>query len=1482
MAMFSASAAVVDLGGETVSKDGSGFKTAYEGNTIENGTVTLTGAMDTNTGTYTIGSNAVVQCAEMQYLNGGFSINIVDGGEYKQTASTFVLPFRYGNVSLTMDGGKFTSTSTSGAVDGGGVVNFGYVWNNKDQSKNAELSTTVVIDNSSALSISTGNLQISGAKSKGSDSRTVKSTKTDFAVTNSSIVIENGSIVCGANYSQWISNQDASYVKAIFGPGSDLTLLQIYALPYPAPSVVFDGATIHYAGTGSNSFIGQNSGVSGDIYELQSGGITVDIPSGMTLTIDGNSSAIKGEGGITKTGDGALVWNRITSSGSGMHLFTGPLVVSNGTWTSSIGYAASAFRADGGTLVLSGTLSASDVELAATEGGTLTLTGADITDADPSLTLAGGGTTDYFTQDAVVASYSIGTLTLGPGAVLDLDADATGMDTISASSTNITATAESPITVNMNFSAVPSTGQTFAFFEVESADVISINAKVGDIPVLYEKSVVGGRLVMTVSADDYTWNGTQTNWGDTGAWTKDDAAATWSDGNYAIFATANSEATLAADVVASKVSFTADATIGGTAALTAYEVSVDSGVSATISAATSNALIKTGAGTLTFGSSRTEQTTVTEGTLAVSNGATLDPSKLTIGTDSEKSAALDYGGQTFTSDPTAYLGAGMDVALTNGTFSYSSEIKFVDTSFPAVLTVANGATLLSGNRFNWNTTTNTAVNVAGGTIKSTANNNNWFMQASYEGRLYVSVTDGGLAEFGGETYMLTCRDGSDDYNSPELHLALADSTLRVANGKSIRFGCDSSTKPSATPVFTLAATNSVFDIGYGMYIGNDKTGLATAGSYTADFESCVITGRYVSVYADRTLNNALFNGSTIVFNNTGAIEAADSDSKWFTVGDNGLTLDTNGNDASLNANLGGSGAVTKIGSGTLTIATNQTLTSALNVNVGTVAVAGGVSVERATTVANGAVLTVDGTEQATVGTLSLESGSTLNVGTYTTGIVPLAVTTLTLPDSGTATLTVDGGALSVGTYKILEKTGITAADVQDKLVPSTGSESYSYSVSDDTLILAVGTPTHGRWMASVGSGDFSDPYCWEDWQVPVAGDALDFSGVTSSITISCGDLSASEFGAVTMGDGVITFNGSLTATNFTDTSKISVDTNSTVTMLGDLLFDSGAYSYIVYKVDEGGKFVVTGKVIADYTPVYPTVVDGTGHIVVGGIKIMCDGEVSGKEGHVFAATDKQQAHWVIGPDGLSGDRIYGVWALANSSNSACFQPNTNDFTVALDTCIRSSFGYFEFNTTGFGDEEGHVIQLDGTFSDNGAMYITGTGTALCNYTPAAFRGKAAYSGTITVSDSATLAINADKYPTTGAITICSNAVLQVAESAASSGTAAVALGGDLTLKNGAALKFNFTKRDASPVLDLTGKTVAFEEGESTNITVTVTSADGIWPMKTSKQLTSGYDFTGVAIETPEDCPEWLLGLSLDESGNIIADIKPIGFRLILQ
>ncbi|MBR4615581.1 MAG: caspase family protein, partial [Kiritimatiellae bacterium] len=119
----------------------------------------------------------------------------------------------------------------------------------------------------------------------------------------------------------------------------------------------------------------------------------------------------------------------------------------------------------------------------------------------------------------------------------------------------------------------------------------------------------------------------------------------------------------------------------------------------------------------------------------------------------------------------------------------------------------------------------------------------------------------------------------------------------------------------------------------------------------------------------------------------------------------------------------------------------------------------------------------------------------------------------------------------------------------------------------------AGTPrVHGRWIGGNGDNRFSLATNWDDWTVPSAGDALDFSYVTSATTINA-DVAAT-FGAVTMGAGIVTFTGDLSATSFSDASKIAVGANSIVTLDGDLVCTSAVGEWSLGGLD--GVFAVTG------------------------------------------------------------------------------------------------------------------------------------------------------------------------------------------------------------------------------------------------------------------------------------------------------------------
>ena len=1298
------------------------------------------------------------------------------------------------------------------------------------------------------------------------NSRKETTIKITAAITNSSITAQ---AVRFGQTTSYITDLDNSFVNVSFGPGSDVTCKQFYAYQYPQATVTFDGTTVHWLGDDSNVF-GKNANATNfDGYRLLSGGVTFDLPQDMSH--GANFAALVGEGGFTKIGVGTLTYNRDAFK------FTGPLTVSNGVMISSQSMAAGAFNVDGASseLRLSGALTNAGVSLSATAGGKLTLAGATLSDVSPDLTLAGGGTTDYFSRDGAVAAYALDSLTLGPGAVLNLDANATGADAITATATNITATAGNPVVINLTFHSAPAAGQKFAFFETDAAAKFTVNPKLGNLTVPHETSVEGGFLVMTVTADDYVWNGSQTNWGDADAWTMGGAAATWADGNNAIFNTANATATLAADAAASKVEFTAAATVGGSATLTVPEVAVAPAVAATISAPTVGPLIKTGAGILTLGSSRTDQTTLAEGALAFAPGATVDATKLTLGTDPAKPVTFDYGAQTLTADPKTYIGAGTDVTLTNGVFTYANSQDFNYAAIPSVLTVAKGATFQTDDRFNWNTLGSATIAIVGGTMQSVKNANNWMMQASQTGRLDINVTDGGLLEFGGETYMLTCRDNPNTYQSPELHLKVVDSTLSVKNGKSIRFGRDDTTKNSATPVFTLAATNSVFSIGHGLYLGNDLAGLPTAGSYTADFDSCVITAYQFCVYSDRTLNNATLNGTRFVFDRANSfIQTDDGDAKWMTVGPDGLVIDSRTFAGSLRANLGGTGKITKVGSGALTITKDQTSTAALDVDEGAVALNGGLTFNRATTVKNGTTFTVNATARSTVADITFEAGTTLNIASFTPG-AHADFTTLALPSSGTVALTYNGAAFKKGVYDILSKTGLTVADVAN-LVPSTGGLPYAWSVVDGTLVLNVDGVDGNAWTGLGGDRKMSTGANWLTGVAPVAGDTLDFSSLAAPVTVIA-DMGETVFNTVNLGSVKkgVTIDGTLHLSTLTvDANEVSLSVaeNSKLIVDGDVTLTqaSGTTSKIYMVYENRGEVEVRGRVISGgIANPYPC------YDCSSNARFSAKGLYSNSSGDHFklnaGKSEAPMVNWTIGSAGLTDNRTKTFWieridGNTESTHSASLKAAA-DFTIDATVAVRKQF---DLDT-----DAGYTITVNGPLyyvaGSNSAnpMTVSGSGRVVCNYTPTA---SYPYNGAVTVTNTATVAINSGKTMTKGVITVATNATLEVAQSGV------VTLAGDLSLADGAVLGFNFTDK-TTPVLDITGRTVTF--GSESNVVVKVSAAEGKRAKGGAHVLTTGGAFADATVALADGAPKWVKGVSVID-GEIVLNVNVSGIMLFVR
>lgn len=1036
---------------------------------------------------------------------------------------------------------------------------------------------------------------------------------------------------------------------------------------------------------------------------------------------------------------------------------------------------------------------------------------------------------------------------------------------------------------------------TDGFTVPEGADVLDFVVITGENVEKCEKTLSGNTITIAREGDsNFIWNGSGANWSDETAWDNADEAKAWVDGNNAVFNAANAAATLTANASAASVVFNAAATIaaGGTGAanLSASTVSVSPGVTATISAPTAGALAKTGAGTLVLGASRpaAAATTLAEGTLRMLPGATV--SGLTLGTaDPENPVVFDYGGQTLSADPATYLVTGSAVTLTNGVFSTSGALHIRDDNakkIPAVLTVAKGAAIrkLAGSgEFILNANGYAVVNVVGGAISSASSI--YIQHAATTGSLRVNVIDG-LMECDGNVYAICGGQGNQNENT-SLYMTFVNSTFQMVGSHPFYFGgYDSQDKDrKLRPTAVLAVTNSTFSVGNDQIrIGHNTVVQGkTGGSYTADFEGSVVTATTFAVGHDRPLNNARLNDTRLVLMaqtstspQTGIFAYTDED-KWITVGEDGLVIDTQGNSAALNANLGGAGAVTKIGAGTLTVARSQTSSAALNVDAGTLALEGGVSIARPVIVAGGATLRLKAAAKSSVESLSLASGSTLDIASYSVGAA-LAVVTLQLPAAdGAVALTLNGGAFTEGVYGIVSKSGLTAADGAKFSVATAGGLPYEWRMVGTILVLYVGNvpPPANTWVGLGEDGRMANPANWVGAAVPAEGASLDFSRLSSATTVIAD--AGRAFGAVTMGSGVVTFAGSLTAASFSNMSKVAVGTNSTVTIDGDLMLNTSGnvIDYICYTVASGGVLRVTGLIRVPntktwyVTPCVTASIEGT---------IATKGIVN--EGrHEFGLTRGSYlnsiVNWEIGEAGISGGREA---TIGNADGAHATIKASADFTIAVRVDQHRMLTL---------DTAGHTITIGNgaagallpiTPTNSASIHwtaITGSGTVVANYDVNKATTEPRYkSGPLVVQDGATLALRAGTNLGTGLLTVEDGATLKVAES----GT--VTLNGNLALDDGATLAFNWTDRRTDPRIALaTGKSLTLGEGGLLSVEVSSTCGR---PIGGEHLLTGcgGFADATLTLVPVGDADQWAKGVSAVD-GDIALDIERMGAIVIV-
>ncbi len=952
-----------------------------------------------------------------------------------------------------------------------------------------------------------------------------------------------------------------------------------------------------------------------------------------------------------------------------------------------------------------------------------------------------------------------------------------------------------------------------------TVSAVNLPAKVADISAI------------TVPVGDYTWNGgASANWGDVGIWIYDGGAATWADNNNAIFNTA-ATATLDSDVKAVDVVFNADATITTNAAahaLAASSVSVDSGVSATIDAPIAGALEKKGAGTLVLSQDRTNSTVLAEGTLALAGTASLDWSGFTFGTDPAKPVTLDIGPTATLANVPLQLKIGEVNGVTNTVVKRGGDVTGI-TYFrlgyasDAVSTFLNeGGDLLSSDYFlvGGGGAALSTLTVADGTVGCTT---------SASQRVFVGHTDEGILNVT-NTGVFTVEKSLFVANH-------ANGTLNISDGGHVVAGGD--------VVFCfdyLATISGVVNLGRGGVLeANSAYRFKDGGSATFNFD-----GGTFKWYGDTTWLSASAVGG--LFYPNGNDKAVD-----VTVSANGGTIDNSGIVVRIPRTITGVGGMTLVGAGTTLISADQSY-------LGT------------TTVSNGTTLAVSGVSLA--GPLAFDTGSGLEVTNYV-GVTAVSATSLVFPPSGTVPLTLNGGAFPEGAYSICSATGVTAAEGDKFAFTTTDGLAGAWSVDGDTLILTVGEVSGNYWTGRGGDGRMSTAGNWFDGSSPVDGEDVDFSGVSSATTIIA-DIANATFGTVTMGDGVITFTNAITAANFTDTSKISVGADSTVTVVGDLEISGETNRSIVYTIAVSGRFVVTGDIIAteDFSAgyLYPSATASCpGTFVARGLVNRGTG---GRSFCLYSDSSGSQVTWVIGDHGISSKGVPGTtgaagyWCFDRSNSSATIIADA-DFTIAAWLTNREKL---VLNTTG-PDGTSHTITVgNGTTGllDNDCWLVTtGAGKVLFNCV-------STFNGGLSVMGTSTLAVNSGCRPGNNLIRLYEGTTFEVAQA----GT--VTLSNTLKFDSGTTLAFNFTDRAEPPVLAVAdGKTITATGA----VTVNISSANEVRPKGGTYVLTTcgGFDAEGVTVSLAADAPNWAAGrLSVNSDGNIVLEVKPRGTMIVIR
>ena len=979
-------------------------------------------------------------------------------------------------------------------------------------------------------------------------------------------------------------------------------------------------------------------------------------------------------------------------------------------------------------------------------------------------------------------------------------------------------------------------------------------------------------------AGEYVWNGGSSgdSWRMDGRWSKNGTPGNWYDSTAAVFENAGDFATVDAAVAAASVTFRENTTVGGTAALTVSEVAVSNGVSATINAPTAGALEKTGTGTLTLGSSRSDVTTLSEGTLVMSgSGTTLDWLKLTQGTDVAKPVTVKFeGGATFAGTTTLNVGdqAGMTASLVKEAGDWTVNKLHIGTSDSSVASFYHngGAMVVSGN-FDIGqsgSATSSYFEIAGGVVT----NSGYYIHLGANSPGVMTVKTGGKYVALGNTGLIV---GGN--NAGTLNVEGGDVLIYGPLNLSYRGG---TTAVNVTDGGLLAINKMLHGTGSG-------NGVATIA-----------------------LNNGTIRanaGSTTFIPNKANITVK--------VGANGGTIDVNSKTITLlrpileDAESTGGGMTFK-GGGVVTLASGNTYTGITTVEVGTT-----VHVAAPSDIGGGLSVTVSETAPADgVYTLVAVDGAGTFTDAVLTGVVAPANATLRLSSDGKSVVCIYGNPVNTwvggATGSLSETTNwslgavpqsgdscvignLTAATltVGDTFAPST------ITFPADTALVTISGERALSGLTSIVNNSSQHhviacpvdasaatptlPLAETNYLVFSGGIALNAMPSVANMRLAgvwnlTGDWTEPPSGTYIASGSTITVSGMLKSGY-----NIELRANATL-QVATARANLGADGKNRFLYKNYGTFIVTGEM-------QDTMGSANGTYGLAGLFAYGNNEaVVRANGIVHAASTKGSHIFKLnnGSDVATNTVVLGSGGLSFSNNtgtaSSCYPYFQIDSGKAVtlassadwsfgansvsgkDLCLEL-VGSVTVDTSDYDDRTvPHIVKATGRIGSGGTMTVTGCGRLEFEHYSDFYN--------LYVQDTATVACNAECSLSRTAVNVASGATFEVAQS----GT--VTLGGNLTLANNATLAFNFTERGSAPTLEMaSGKTV-------TAAGAIKVAVSGVWPKGGSNgevALTSGGVFPDVSVSLADGCPNWAKSVKV-KGGNLVLEVKSFATMILVR